>query len=71
MATTLNSNSTDTRYIEFCIRTALERGEISPVLEAQIKRLAIANALSEQEHKLLRILQDAIQDGSIRQVRLQ
>lgn len=52
--------------LEDQIRTALDTGELSTVVEAQIKSLSATGDLSEQEQTLLQILHDAIQDGCIR-----
>lgn len=67
MVSALDSSS---NYLEFdpleaCVRTALELGELSPGLEAQIKHWAVRKPLSERDLKLLDLLQDALEDGCI------
>lgn len=61
--TMLNPNSRN-QSLEDCIRTALEIGELPPVLNQQIQSLT-RGYLSEREQKLLQLLEDAIQDGCI------
>ena len=67
MVSTLDTSS---NYLEFspleaCVRTALEMGELSPGLEAQIKHWTTRKRLSDHDRQLLRILQDALKDGCI------
>jgi hypothetical protein len=50
--------------LEECIRTALERGELSSTLKTRINDLSQAG-VTDREQVLLQILQDAIQDGCI------
>lgn len=59
-----NRLKTDT--LEVFIRTALELGELSPGMAVQVDSWIRRGNLSEREQKLLKILQDAIQDGQIR-----
>jgi hypothetical protein len=59
----LNSQTNPTQSLEDCIRTALEKGEISMGLKAQISDLN--RDATDRERALLQILQDAIQDGCI------
>lgn len=54
--------------LECCIRTALELGELSPGAQSCISQLVSGGNLSERDRALLSILQDAIEDGCIRQV---
>jgi hypothetical protein len=65
-ATMLDSNPGDlkTQTLENCIRIALEAGELSSSLEAQIQSLT-TGTLSETQRKLLQLLEDAIRDGCI------
>lgn len=51
--------------LEACVRTALEIGELSPGLEAQIKHWATRQCISDHDRQLLEILQDALEDGCI------
>lgn len=67
MVSTLDTNS---NYLEFnpleaCVRMALEIGELSPGLEAQIKDWTTRKRLSDHDRQLLEILQDALEDGCI------
>jgi hypothetical protein len=48
------------------IQTALELGELSPGMEAQIEYWIRQGSLSEREQELLKILHDALQEGCIR-----
>jgi hypothetical protein len=52
--------------LEACIRMALESGELSSSLKAQINSLT-QEAVTAREQVLLQILQDAIQDGCIQE----
>ncbi|MCU0571098.1 MAG: hypothetical protein MUF49_31600 [Oculatellaceae cyanobacterium Prado106] len=54
------------KSLEDCIRTALDQGELSPELKHQISNHVLIGNLSQHDQALLRILEDAIQDGCIR-----
>lgn len=58
------------RALEVCIRTALLLGELSPGAAAQIAHYAETEPLSLHDKRLLSLLSDAIQSGSIRRVEL-
>jgi DNA-binding TFAR19-related protein (PDSD5 family) len=58
----------EANHLERYVRTALERGELSPAVESQISYLAGMGVLSDRDHNLLRVLYDAIQDGCVRRV---
>jgi hypothetical protein len=64
--TMLDTNPSDlkTQTLEHCIRIALEAGELSPSLEAQIHSLTTGQ-LSDSQQKLLYLLEDAIREGCI------
>jgi hypothetical protein len=63
----INQDST-INYLEFCIRAALELGELTPALDKQINEWIAKGRLSMRDRTMLNILQDAIQDGCIRRV---
>jgi hypothetical protein len=64
-AVMLNSyRPTQDQSLEACIRMALESGQLSAALKAQIHALT-QNGISAREEVLIQILQDAIQDGCI------
>jgi hypothetical protein len=54
--------------LEACVRTALELGEITPFLQAQVDQIAAQPNLSDRHLTILRVLADAIEDGCIRRV---
>ncbi|MFQ3615671.1 MAG: hypothetical protein SNJ57_06210 [Cyanobacteriota bacterium] len=57
-----------TNDLEFCVRTALEFGELSPAMQARIANLVAEGNLSQRDRMLLSLLEDAIGDGCIRQL---
>lgn len=57
-----------TSDLEFCVRTALEFGELSPAAQARIADLVAEGNLSQRDRMLLSLLEDAIGDGCIRQI---
>jgi hypothetical protein len=63
----INQEST-VNYLEFCIRSALELGELTPALETQINAWVAKGRLSVRDRTMLTILEDAIQEGCIRRV---
>lgn len=67
MISTLDTNSNYLGFnpLETCVRTALELGELSPGLELQIKHWATRRPLSDHDQQVLKILQDALEDGCI------
>ncbi|NJR59150.1 MAG: hypothetical protein HC769_10035 [Cyanobacteria bacterium CRU_2_1] len=68
MIATLNSSDRTEILLESYIRTAVELGEITPAMEAQIKKFAERGNLSDRNQRLLQILHDALQDGCIQRV---
>lgn len=54
--------------LESYVRNALEVGQLLPGANRVIHRLSSDMPLNECDRTLLRILQDAIRDGCIRQV---
>jgi len=57
-----------TDHLETYIRDALTVGELTPAVEAQIKRIIHVGNLSRRDCALLAILRDAIQDGCIQRL---
>lgn len=54
-----------TSDLEFCVRTALEFGELSPAAQARIAALVVSGNLSQRDRMLLSLLEDAIGDGCV------
>ena len=56
--------------LERLVRIALTFGELSPGVEAEISRVLDDSALSNQDVRLMAILQDAIANGDVKRIKL-
>ncbi|MBE9177336.1 hypothetical protein IQ268_01950 [Oculatella sp. LEGE 06141] len=64
----LNPSQPEPHYLEYCVRSALAVGELSPAVESHIKRIVVDGNLTPRDRTLLDILRDAIQDGCVRRI---
>jgi hypothetical protein len=59
------------KSLEVLVRTALSSRELSPGVAAEINRYRTSAQLTQEEHRYLAILEDAITDGCIQPVGLE
>ncbi|MGG6293136.1 hypothetical protein ACQ4M4_01830 [Leptolyngbya sp. AN02str] len=58
-------NRSITQELESCIRSALDAGELTPSAQQRIQDLVDCSELTQRDHALLDLLNDAIADGCV------